>query len=302
MENGNQINEIKNKKTGNKDVLKTVLSLPKRFYNCIMPDNIRTNDTATKKLLRLIIVLIVFFVAQAALITAVIFTTVKISGESVRLPSVVGLDMYEAMEMLQAEGFNLNIEVQYFNDRPTKTIVVQKPDADTILRTGRTVNLIVNDTVTVGDMPSVIGLSYEEALNKITESLTTSKKVNLKTLEPLYVSDSKAQAGVILAQSPIENEKLTTSSAIQLTINSYKPRASGGGSSGNTAFNYAVPMSVSENSVLSISLDDDSGTRTIYEKTVKAAERISFRYNLTGSGTITIYYDEVPFETMQVSQ
>ncbi len=292
MENNNQTTQINKKKP----------NIFKRFYNCIIPGTIRENDTAVKKLLRIVIVVVMFFVVQATLITLVIFTTVKISGESVRLPSVIGLDMYEGMEIIQNEGFNINVEVQYFNDRPTRTIVVQKPDADTILRTGRTVHLIINDIVTVGDMPNVIGLSYEEALNKITESLTTSKKVNLKTLEPLYVSDNKQEPGAILAQIPIENEKLTTGSAVQLTINSYQPRSSGGGSSGNTSFNYAVPLSVSENSVLSITLEDESGTKTIYEKTVKAAERISFRYNLTGSGIITIHYDEVPFENIQVSQ
>ncbi len=302
MSNSNQNNEI-NKQTKPKNFIHTVVNILKKFYECIIPSTIRENDRAINKLIRIVIVVAVFLVVQATLITAVIFTTVKISGESVRLPNVVGLDMYEGMELLQNEGFNLSIEVQYFSERPLETIVVQKPDADTILRKGRTVNLIINDTINIGNMPDVLGSSYEQALEKINSSLSTSKKVNLVILEPLYASDSKQEPGAILAQKPLENEKLTTSSAIQLTINSYKPRASGGGgSSGNTSFNYVVPMSVSENSALVITLDDEAGSKTIFQKTVRAAERISFRYNLSGSGTITISYDDIPFENIRVQE
>ncbi len=308
MENTNQNNNRINNKQGSStnkiaDIWRAFLGLLKKFYECIIPNEIRRDEKALKKLLRIFIVVCIFFAVQATFITIVIFTTVKISGESVRLPQVVGLDMYEAMELLQTEGFNLNIEVQYFEDRPTKTVVVQKPDADTILRRGRTVNLIINDTINIGDMPSVLGLNYEQALEKINDSISTSKKVNIKTLQPLYVSDSKQEPGAILAQIPLENEKLSSGSAIQLTINSYQPRTtSGGGSSGNAQFNYTVPMSVAENSELSITLEDANGLKTVYKRTVKAAERISFRYNLSGSGTITVYYDEIPFENISVQE
>ncbi len=310
MESTNHNNEIKRKNTTGKKSLpsfiQTIVNILIKFYECIIPSEIRTNNNALRKLIRIFVVVCVFLVVQATLITVVIFKTVKTSGDPVRLPNVVGLDMYEGMELLQNEGFNINVEVQYFSDRPTKTVMVQKPDANTILRKGRTINLIINDAVTIGDMPSVIGLSYEEALEKISSSQTTSKKVNLPILTPLRVSDSKQEPNVIIAQSPLENEKLSSGSSIQLTINSYVPRGGGGGggggSSGNAQFTYSVPLSVGDDSTLTISLDDDSGTKTIFERKVKPAERISFRYNLSGSGTITILYDGVPYDNRQVQE
>ncbi len=95
------------------------------FFRFIIPDDIARDESAVKKLGRIILLVILFLFIQVIFIIAVVFFTVKATEETVKLPNVVGQNMYEGITLLQNEGFNLNIEVQYFPEYAEKIIVVQ---------------------------------------------------------------------------------------------------------------------------------------------------------------------------------
>ena len=272
------------------------------ILNYVIPDNINQNEKAMKKLKRILIIFGSFLLIQAIFITSIIFVTVKSGGRTVKLIDVQGKEMYESITLLQNDGFNLNIEVQYFPEYDSKIVVVQNPAAGTILRKGRTINLIINDTINIGTMPSVIGLNYENAIEKINSNITSGNG-QLKILEPIYYSDNTKENGIILSQNPLENVKLSNGSAIQLTINNFeedKTQSTTTSPKGSHRFAYAVPFSIAGQSLMSISLEDETGVRVLYTKNIQPGERISFSYNLIGIGTITVYYDEIPYETMRV--
>lgn len=84
-------------------------------------------------------------------------------GESVTVPTVVGMDADEAIEMLKNEGFNYEvIDTLLIDSLPKGVVVEQNPAKESLVKHGRTVYMKINtsDDIMV-KMPSFVGEQYK---------------------------------------------------------------------------------------------------------------------------------------------
>ena len=90
-------------------------------------------------------------------------------GKYLKVPSVIGKNVDDAVDLLEKEGFEVIITDSLYNDSlPLNIVKKQLPDPDATVKVNRTVFLNVNPTtLPMIDMPSLEGLSYRFALDKL---------------------------------------------------------------------------------------------------------------------------------------
>ena len=90
-------------------------------------------------------------------------------GEYLKVPSVTGKSVDEAVDLLEKEGFEVVITDSLYNDSlPLNVVKKQLPDPDATVKVNRTVFLNVNpSTLPMVEMPSLEGLSYRFALDNV---------------------------------------------------------------------------------------------------------------------------------------
>jgi beta-lactam-binding protein with PASTA domain len=105
------------------------------------------------------------------------------NGKTEKVPSVVGLDMTTAEHNLSALGFDVVVQDSIYVDTLARTAVLrQTPDADEIVKKGRTVYLTVNRVLAPQiEMPNLVGFSLQSA---ITYLKVLGLRVGSTTLQP----------------------------------------------------------------------------------------------------------------------
>ncbi len=104
-----------------------------------------------------ILVLLIVFFFSLGWITS--------NGQTAKVPSVVGLDVSAAQKNLSSLGFNVVLQDSIYVDTLARNGVLrQTPDADEVVKKGRTVYLTVNRVLApLVDMPNLIGFSLQSA-------------------------------------------------------------------------------------------------------------------------------------------
>jgi len=104
-----------------------------------------------------VLVLLVLFFFSLGWITG--------NGKTEKVPAVIGLDVSAAQKNLTALGFDVVLQDSIYVDTLARnSILRQTPDADEVVKKGRTVYLTVNRTLAPQvDMPNLIGFSLKSA-------------------------------------------------------------------------------------------------------------------------------------------
>ena len=86
-------------------------------------------------------------------------------GKASTVPSVTGKNYEEARKILKKAGFAVEIQDSiYIDTAKPMTVIKQLPDADEVVKSNRTVFLIISRAVPpLVDMPNLIGYSYRNA-------------------------------------------------------------------------------------------------------------------------------------------
>ena len=202
-----------------KEILNRFLFYINKFIKIILPDGIINDPRSFLVFKRLIIFAILLFVLQGIIVTAIVFVTVKSGGESFVLPDVQGKDIFQAFNMLEKEGMNLNVQTHYFNNYPLGTVVSQEPKGGIRVKRGRTVYLVINVAEqALIKMPDVTGMKYEEALSIISNNVISSM-TNVTILPKVDVSDDMYENDVVLSQIPSPEDVVGINAEIILTVN-----------------------------------------------------------------------------------
>ena len=87
------------------------------------------------------------------------------NGKTEKVPTVIGLDINTAEQNLKAMGFDVVFQDSIYVDTlPKNTILRQNPEADEIVRKGRTIYLTINRVVAPQvEMPNLVGFSLQSA-------------------------------------------------------------------------------------------------------------------------------------------
>lgn len=86
-------------------------------------------------------------------------------NEDVQVPLVTGKNVTEARQLLQLQGFGVEVVDSVYIDTAAKgSIIRQSPDAESLVKKNRTVYLTVNRSVApVVEMPDLRGFSFQSA-------------------------------------------------------------------------------------------------------------------------------------------
>lgn len=87
------------------------------------------------------------------------------NGETEKVPAVIGLDVAAAEKNLSALGFDVELQDSIYVDTLARNAVLrQTPEADEVVKKGRTVYLTINRVIAPQvDMPNLVGFSIKSA-------------------------------------------------------------------------------------------------------------------------------------------
>ena len=135
-----------------------------------------------------------------------------VSSTGVIVPLVIDLDRAQAVELLQARGFIIGrITTEVRDDVPSDRVLSQNPQQGTELEPGDTIDIIVSVGPESISLPIVVGLTQEEALNKLNND-------GFLNIEIKKLKTNEYDIGVIAEQEPEANSRLEPSGVITLQV------------------------------------------------------------------------------------
>jgi eukaryotic-like serine/threonine-protein kinase len=164
-----------------------------------------------KALLSLIACAVVFSLATSLTIRFLL------TGESaVPCPDVIGLDYEEAKRAADLAGLSvIAVKYEVKKNVPYNRVLIQKPDAGTPVRAGRTVSVVLSDGPRPVTIPQFVGLSIDEAQAEL-----EAKGLPLK--EVIYVPAD--DVGKVVAQAPSSGENILDEEGMVLIVGGREKR------------------------------------------------------------------------------
>ncbi len=191
--------------------------------------------------------LLVFILASAAFLSAITAMRIAIHGREVTMPNLVGKNVVEANQLLQARGLVLRVADRIYQrqlqipllegnslrasriellreglqvgevsgvtmpEPAADTVVIQNPEPGTGAATPR-VDVLVSQgpRETAYVMPHLVGMNENEAQHRL-DVAGLRRKVN-------YVSAPQWPHGAVIDQAPLAGTRIPSSSTIELTV------------------------------------------------------------------------------------
>jgi beta-lactam-binding protein with PASTA domain len=158
--------------------------------------------------------LLVFIIGLSILgfLSALITVNLVMQKEQVKVPSLVGKDVVDALQMLNAVGLNLVVEDREFHPTlPTNAIISQSPSEGKLLKSGRDIKVSLSKGTKMVDMPSVIGEPLMRAQAVLQEN-------NLKIGSLAKIYRRGIEGNIIICQDPPAGSKVRREGIVNLLV------------------------------------------------------------------------------------
>ncbi len=120
--------------------------------------------TYARPLILYIVVPIVALITIIVVVNGLIMPAITRHGEEIPLPSFVGKTEFEADDLAAKTDVSLEIAGREFSsDKPEGIILTQVPEAGTMIKSGRSVKIVVSAGLRVAEIPDVFGLPLAQA-------------------------------------------------------------------------------------------------------------------------------------------
>lgn len=165
------------------------------------------------------LVLILAGFSLLMILTAVAFFFFTLRGaERTLVPEVKGLELPEAMVLLQEKELYPRLNLRY-TDNPAdrNKILEQNPAAGTIVKAGRRISLTVSRGTVVQKIEDYRGKSLDEARLRL-QSLFASSSALVTIREPVIYAWDNSDPGTILEQSPGSGTDVSGPMELQLIV------------------------------------------------------------------------------------
>ena len=129
---------------------------------------------------------------------------------TVKVPDVMGMDIDEAVRVLKQAGLTETHKAMPNDDVARNLVYVQNPGADTTIRKGDAVILVISSGPVPFEMPNVTGMTADEATN-----LLAGKKMNITRDR---AASTEVQKGRIISQIPAAGDQVTRDDPVTLTV------------------------------------------------------------------------------------
>ncbi len=139
-------------------------------------------------------VMLFFFVAAFLL-------TVR-GAERTVVPQIVGLELIEALTMLQERELNPRLQAKYTGDPVDKGLIIdQKPQPGLYVKAGRRIALTVSKGAIIDNVEDYVGKTIEEIRGHLATVFSTYEPL-LVIREPIIYVYDESPVGTILSQTP----------------------------------------------------------------------------------------------------
>jgi len=132
--------------------------------------------------------------------------------EPVVVPNVVGFNRAAAVQTLEAEGFEVEVQRRVRDDVPADEVFRQDPEAGTELDEGALVTIFVSRGTRLVEVPGVVGLSQEEAQQAIEDAGLVVGFVGQES--------SDEEPGTVISQDPQAEEEVEEGSPVNIVVSS----------------------------------------------------------------------------------
>lgn len=137
------------------------------------------------------------------------------SVATLAVPRLVGLSEDEARDKLEESGLKAEIERSFSATYPEGQVTAQAPTAGAQLKRGATVTLTVSRGREMTDVPDVVGLSSEEAVQALEANGLKARLFEVPSDEP---------EGTVVAQSPKDGQ-LAKGATVRLNVSAGREQA-----------------------------------------------------------------------------
>jgi beta-lactam-binding protein with PASTA domain/tRNA A-37 threonylcarbamoyl transferase component Bud32 len=151
-----------------------------------------------------------------------------IPSSGISVPPVVGLDQQDAFNLLSGAGFNVRTLQEQSDTQPEGNVTRTSPPVGTNgLKGGTPIDMYVSTGAALVDVPSVVGLSVDDAKQTLTDKGFESSVI-------LENTTLKGNDGKVLSQNPGSNEQARPGSTVVLNVGEYTPPSTTTKPSGTT--------------------------------------------------------------------
>lgn len=133
------------------------------------------------------------------------------SAPLVAVPNVVGATQAEALTVIQQAGFRVDLRDEASDEVAEGQVIRTDPGPGTQLPTGSTVVVYISAGSEPGVVPTLVGLTEEQATAAIEDA---GFEVGTVTIRP----DAEAAAGRVIEQSPVAGVELTPGASINIVV------------------------------------------------------------------------------------
>ncbi|MGL4367070.1 MAG: PASTA domain-containing protein [Brevinemataceae bacterium] len=169
------------------------------------------NPSEHEKLVRFLFFTLGLVFTAIALIFLISFSIVKLGKPIIRIPDVEHKNIMDSVKILNSENLKINLEMRYCDKFEPYTVIKQIPAPKMISRQGRTVTLVISLGKDLYIVPSLCGLTKENALKILEEQHIP---FSIQT-----VSETDSNENTVLALDKHPNSKVSRDIPLILTIN-----------------------------------------------------------------------------------
>lgn len=156
---------------------------------------------------------VMFLTATLSIVFIIIFIFLaigQISTPRVRMPSLIQMDVIDAVRLAQAEKLTVNFETRFNEDTERFTVIGQFPPAGLNIKQGRKITIIVSMGQDLYTVPDLDGLNRKDAT-----ALLTQKNIPYEIIE---VPAGENATDVVIGQSIAAKAKIPRNQNLIVTI------------------------------------------------------------------------------------
>ena len=127
----------------------------------------------------------------------------------VNVPPLVGLREEQAVDQIEKLGFKAQVEQGSSTEFDAGFVMEQSPKEGVKLPKGETVTIVVSQGAPKTDVPSVVGLTYDQAVDQLAQAKLKAKRKEVFSEKP---------AGEVVKQSPKAGESVIEGSTVTLNV------------------------------------------------------------------------------------
>lgn len=125
------------------------------------------------------------------------------------VPSVVRLAVSDAQRVLEAQGFQVEVQRKASDEAPEGVVFAQQPEAGAEVAEGSVVTVTASSGPATAEVPDVVGRTRDQAVQALEQADLRATTANVP---------SNASPGTVVAQSPAAGQRVDVGSSVRINV------------------------------------------------------------------------------------